>query len=752
MTIPSTPRKAGPLLGTGAQTTWPFTFKVFATSDIAVTIANDLGVETALVLNTDYSVTLNSNQETSPGGTVTYPLSGSALPTGSKLTILGNLPYDQPLDLPSGGNFSPLALENELDRLTMQIQQLREQVDRSLQVSVTTGASVALPPPVANELIGWDSTANSLQNFAVSELATAVAYATMKYDTFTGNGTTTQFTLTADPVTLANLDVAISGVTQVPGSDYSLLNGILVFASAPANGTEILARYGEGLINVGGDSSDIRFLQAGTGAVATNVQAKLRETVSVFDYMTATQISDVEAGTLSVDVTAAVQAAIDASYGRRLHLPRGRYKLTSALTIQPVFGGFSQLPMTISGDGFDANGGNGGTALHIQHTGNGITINNATAGNADARFILEGFSIIGDGVNAAGGDGIYAVKVSNLTVRDVWVQDMRNRGIYFERCYGSSLQDLVLLRNRVWGFYANQAWNLGHMLRVRAYSNGRIYSNGVCGNIRITGSGDENLGVIVDDVDVSYSGSAAFSLFERSNSTLTNIVVSTGVATVTTATAHGLLTGQVISVVGASVSPSLNTVYPAGVTVTGANTFTFVTTAANGTYTDAGLKIGPGAYGFFVDTTRGLVLKGYAEDCIGPALYMGANVRSFDVVGGYWQGAALGCVIINDSAVNGRYRCMYLNGLQAKLQIGVPVGPHNVDVSRDITLNSGATVVLPTLLYRQDGAYYGIAAPTTGTWERGAYVKQSTPSVGAPKGWYCTVAGTPGTWVSEGNL
>jgi hypothetical protein len=44
------------------------------------------------------------------------------------------------------------------------------------------------------------------------------------------------------------------------------------------------------------------------------------------------------------------------------------------------------------------------------------------------------------------------------------------------------------------------------------------------------------------------------------------------------------------------------------------------------------------------------------------------------------------------------------------------------------------------------------AAPTTGTWKRGDHVFNSAPSVGAAKGWICTVAGTPGTWVSEGNL
>ena len=44
------------------------------------------------------------------------------------------------------------------------------------------------------------------------------------------------------------------------------------------------------------------------------------------------------------------------------------------------------------------------------------------------------------------------------------------------------------------------------------------------------------------------------------------------------------------------------------------------------------------------------------------------------------------------------------------------------------------------------------AVPSAGTWVIGDYVKNSTPSTGQPKGWYCTVAGTPGTWVSEGNL
>jgi hypothetical protein len=51
--------------------------------------------------------------------------------------------------------------------------------------------------------------------------------------------------------------------------------------------------------------------------------------------------------------------------------------------------------------------------------------------------------------------------------------------------------------------------------------------------------------------------------------------------------------------------------------------------------------------------------------------------------------------------------------------------------------------------YRQ---YYAPTAPLTGTWNVGDRVFNSVPSVGANKGWICTVAGTPGTWVSEGIL
>lgn len=240
MTVPATTRRAGPFTGNGAASSFPFDFKVFSTADIAVVQAAD-GIETTLALGTDYTVTLNADQDVSPGGTVNTT---APLPVGETLAIVGAIDYDQQLDLPAGGAFRPLALENALDRTVIQIQQLREEVERTLRLPVTSDSDLELPLPESNKLLGWNDTATALQNFDASTLAASAVYADWRYNTFTGNGSATQFALDAAPGALGNLDVSIDGVTQVPGVDYTLTGAVLTFTSAPANGTQILARYG----------------------------------------------------------------------------------------------------------------------------------------------------------------------------------------------------------------------------------------------------------------------------------------------------------------------------------------------------------------------------------------------------------------------------------------------------------------------------------------------------------------------------
>jgi hypothetical protein len=368
MTISSQTRKAGPFTGNGATTTFPFTFKVFAASDLYVVRTDaTTGIDTVLVLGTDYTVTLNTNQNSSPGGSITLP---TALASGFKLTATSALQYLQPTDLTNQGGFYPKVINDALDRLTIFCQQLLDQVGRSLKISIATpaGVNTTLPAPAANKLIGWNATADNLQNMDPTTLATIVAFGTANADIFSGTGSQTAFTLTANPGTLNNLDVSISGVTQKPGIDYTWSSGTTItFTSAPPSGTNnVLVRYLQalpqgvtdaGLVtysDTGGyttgsvgyrlkqlissvGSSLIGFIQSGTGAVARFVQDKLRENVSVIDF-------GADPSGIS-DSTSAFQAAI--TYGQTtgypIRIPAGTYKITSTLNVT--------ASLTLVGDG-----------------------------------------------------------------------------------------------------------------------------------------------------------------------------------------------------------------------------------------------------------------------------------------------------------------------------------------------------------------------------------------------------------------
>lgn len=77
---------------------------------------------------------------------------------------------------------------------------------------------------------------------------------------------------------------------------------------------------------ISSNASGIEYDPAGTGAVATTVQAKLRESVSVKDFGAV--------GDNSTDDTAAIQAAVNQlTSGQGLYFPEGTYKITNEITL-----------------------------------------------------------------------------------------------------------------------------------------------------------------------------------------------------------------------------------------------------------------------------------------------------------------------------------------------------------------------------------------------------------------------------------
>lgn len=240
MAISSSTRKAGPFLGNDATTVFPFAFKVFAAADLLVVNTSALGVESDLELDVDYTVTLNADQDNDPGGAVTRL---AALPTGERLTITSDVPALQPLVLTNNGGFYPRVINDAFDKITIIAQQLIEQVGRSLKLPISSTASATLPDPVANSIIAWNSDASGFVNIDPTDLVNVAAYSEAFVKLFDGDGVETDFELDYNPGVLANLDVSISGVTQVGGEDFTWIGTTIMFDVPPPAGTRIQVRY-----------------------------------------------------------------------------------------------------------------------------------------------------------------------------------------------------------------------------------------------------------------------------------------------------------------------------------------------------------------------------------------------------------------------------------------------------------------------------------------------------------------------------
>lgn len=157
MTISSLVRKAGPYVGAGTTATFAFAFKVFADNDVEVVEVDGDGNITTLVLTSDFTVSLNGDQDSSPGGTIT--LMAGNLPVGTSLIISSTVAQLQSTDIQNGGGFFPDVINAALDKLTILVQQLQAQLNLCIQFPITDTVDGELPSVALRRghLLGFDS-------------------------------------------------------------------------------------------------------------------------------------------------------------------------------------------------------------------------------------------------------------------------------------------------------------------------------------------------------------------------------------------------------------------------------------------------------------------------------------------------------------------------------------------------------------------------------------------------------------------
>ena len=133
MTVSTTTTKNS-AAGNGSTTAFTYSFVITAASELKVYIRTDsTGAETLKTDGTHYNV---AGVGAASGGTVTFT-SGNIPASGETVVLLRDTPLTQATDYVENDPFPAAAHEDALDKLTHQVQELQEEVDRSLKASKT---------------------------------------------------------------------------------------------------------------------------------------------------------------------------------------------------------------------------------------------------------------------------------------------------------------------------------------------------------------------------------------------------------------------------------------------------------------------------------------------------------------------------------------------------------------------------------------------------------------------------------------
>jgi hypothetical protein len=194
----------------------------------------------------------------------------------------------------------------------------------------------------------------------------------------------------------------------------------------------------------------IGFLQPGVGTVRRTILDRLLDRVSLFDFMTPAQIADVRAGTRLVDVTAAVQAAIDyaVANGKALVGPAGAY------LVGPI--NFNGTGHTTAADvqwpGLLSFRGEGRrSTVFVAKTGAYASNQYVVSGNNLSGVSYSGFGVDGAGVTTRGIDfswnggssgGATSAPSNQNVFKDIFCQGCSTTAFNLTQCHDSKISGL----------------------------------------------------------------------------------------------------------------------------------------------------------------------------------------------------------------------------------------------------------------------------------------------------------------------
>jgi len=198
---------------------------------------------------------------------------------------------------------------------------------RTLKTSVSSKISA-----LQSADVGLDSRVTAVETALLTAEAGGLP-GTVYVQQFSGTGSQTVFTLAVGSASENAVDIYINGVYQQK-TTFSITGTTLTFSEAPPLGTDnievqVTVTAALGIIS----ANFVNYIPAGTGAVATNVETKLREVVSVKDFGAV--------GDGSTDDTDAIKDtfAYCGSIGQKAYVPAGTYSIHDTV-LWPIERGF----------------------------------------------------------------------------------------------------------------------------------------------------------------------------------------------------------------------------------------------------------------------------------------------------------------------------------------------------------------------------------------------------------------------------
>jgi len=245
MTLAATTRRADGT-GNGTASTFSFNFKVFDDDDIEVVVVRaSTRAETTLVKNTDYTVSFTSSAMPSTG-TITlvdadqaWLDSNGKLATGYSIAILGAAEYKQDTRVSDQGTAWRSAVERQLDKTTILLQQVKERLGRALTLQKgstesgiefrgvvsdsdgqllrvdTTGTYIEPSGVTASDLASYASSAQSASSAAASSASAAASSAS------TASASSTAAAASATSAASSATAAAASAATAAASGGYN---------------------------------------------------------------------------------------------------------------------------------------------------------------------------------------------------------------------------------------------------------------------------------------------------------------------------------------------------------------------------------------------------------------------------------------------------------------------------------------------------------------------------------------------------